>query len=761
MSDFLRSTIVFRELDAAALRELEAVLRVVALRDGDVLVRQGAANRNLYLVTSGCLRVSSRTPDSESRVLFDVQPGETVCEMGLLADDPSSTTVEAAGETSVLALVRDDFDRFCDAHPDVALHLMQSLGRRLQIHQLSLALHLGYSFAILGPELIRDLESELETLMLYGGEALFRQGEPADSLFLIVSGRVRVLRNEQDESRDVAELGPGEIVGEMAMVSGEVRPTTVVAVRDSQVARLTKTGFDRLVMKYPKWGVQLIGRNLARRSNGAHSGRRSGSHSISTVAIVPIHYSTPVGTFCQQLAESLSPFGPTLHLTSARLDQHLGRPGIAQTYERDGRNAHVVGWLAKQESEYRHVLYEADPFLSPWTERCIRQADQIILVGQGTDDPALGEIETQLLDSDNNGYLARQWLILVHDRDEPSGTRRWLDLRKVDRHFHVRLGKKETFDRIARLLTGRAVGLTLGGGFARGLAHVGVFHAFEELGLPIDVIGSASMGAMVGGLWAMGWDRDRMTREVCAACANHFGDWTFPFVALKRGGKFSQKVRNLFGDVQIDDLWVPFFCTSANLNRSELKIHTRGSLAKAVLAATRAPGVFPPVVYDGELHVDGGVINNVPVDLMKDFCNQGLTIGVDVAPPHPLKPVRDYGDGVSGWKTFWKRCVSKERLYTPSIFLVMIRTLEYTGIANLTERIKYADIFMSPEMLKFRRTDFHLAAEIVQAGYDCARENLIRHRDKFPTTGDEVSTEPVLAVLQQEDQFAIEALRHR
>ena len=132
---------------------------------------------------------------------------------------------------------------------------------------------------------------------------------------------------------------------------------------------------------------------------------------------------------------------------------------------------------------------------------------------------------------------------------------------------------------------------------------------------------------------------------------------------------------------------------------------------------------------------------------MKDFCNRGLTIGVDVAPPHSLRPVRDYGDALSGWKTFWKRCVSKERLYTPSILLVMIRTLEYTGIANLTERIKDADIFMSPEMLKFRRTDFHLAPEIVQAGYDCARENLLRHRDKFPVTGDAVSTEPAVAVL--------------
>jgi len=145
------------------------------------------------------------------------------------------------------------------------------------------------------------------------------------------------------------------------------------------------------------------------------------------------------------------------------------------------------------------------------------------------------------------------------------------------------------------------------------------------------------------------------------------------------------------------------------------------------MSTTRAPGLFPPVVYDGELHVDAGVINNVPVDIMKVFSNEGITVGVDVSPPHELHPIHDYGDNVSGWKACWQRLspFAKKNIYTPSILLVMIRTLEYTGVSYKGSRLKYADMYMHPEMLKFKRSDFHRASEILDAGYECARTNLL------------------------------------
>ena len=130
---------------------------------------------------------------------------------------------------------------------------------------------------------------------------------------------------------------------------------------------------------------------------------------------------------------------------------------------------------------------------------------------------------------------------------------------------------------------------------------------------------------------------------------------TIPFLSFKRGGKYSRLVRRFFADTQIEDLWLPYFCVSANLNRAELKIHTTGPLAEAVLASTRAPGIFPPVVMDGELHVDGGLINNVPGGRDEDVLEPGHGDRRRRVAAARAERVDDYGHDVSGWQAIWHR----------------------------------------------------------------------------------------------------------
>lgn len=665
-------------------------------------------------------------------------------EMGILCDDPASATIVANGEVQVGALSRASFAMFSNAHPYAALLVTQAVSRKQTRHRVSVALHTSDLFRTLSAEAISHLEAELEMFSLYGGEVLFRKGDPGDFVGMVISGRLRVYEDGVDgQAGTVLEIGPGELVGEMEVMSGQSRTVTVEAARDTQLAKLTKSAFERFALQYGRAAVEMVSRKISERMTERTSTSARWRRSGGNIAVIPVHPSSPRGEFATSLTAALAGFGQIMHLTSAEVDRHLGQSGIAQTYERAGGNIRVVEWLNKQEFEHSYVVYEADASLSPWTERCIRQADYIIIVGDGAEDPAVGEIESELLNAEAERIRARQWLVLMHRQENPSNTRRWLAERKVERHFHARSGDTAAFARLARVITGRGMGLTLGGGFARGLAHVGVFNAFNDLGIAIDVIGGASMGALVGALWAMGWDKEKIIAETCNACSEIFGDLTFPFIAFKSGRKFSTAVRRLFGDIQIEDLWLPYFCISANLNRSELRVHTQGPLAKAVLAATRAPGVFPPIVYEGELHVDGGVINNVPVDLMKSFSNNGIVVGVDVSPPHELNPISDYGDNVSGWSAFWKRCnpLSKSRVYTPSILLVMIRTLEYTGISHKNLRVKFADLYMYPELLKFKRTDFHLVTKIAQAGYDCAHKNL----SQWLSTPDAISRRPDLA----------------
>jgi predicted acylesterase/phospholipase RssA len=211
-------------------------------------------------------------------------------------------------------------------------------------------------------------------------------------------------------------------------------------------------------------------------------------------------------------------------------------------------------------------------------------------------------------------------------------------------------------------------------------------------------------------------------------------DLTFPFIAFQRGRRWSRVIEDFTGDGRIEDLWHPFFCVSANLNRAQMHVHRRGPLARALLATTRAPGVFPPVVIDGELHVDGGMANNVPVDVMRSFANGGFVMGVDVSPPHELNSVNDYGVDVNGFRALWNKFgpLRKSKAYMPSILLVLMRTIEYSGVAFKHVISRNADIYLSPPLLGFKRTDFHLCSEIAEV----ARQHCIEKTGEWLRTAE-------------------------
>lgn len=403
----------------------------------------------------------------------------------------------------------------------------------------------------------------------------------------------------------------------------------------------------------------------------------------------------------------------------------------------------LIEWLGEQELEHDYVVYQCDEVASPWTRRALRQAEHVLIVGSVPGDPSLGEIEARILSESPAADMRRRTLVLVHeDEREPTGTADWLRLRDVSAHHHVRLDAPADFERLARFLTGRAFGLTLGGGAARGLAHVGVFRALDELGIVVDAIGGASIGSVLAAQWAQGWDYEAMVRETCLAGAVTLKDFTLPSIAFTRGRKFSRMIRNFNGDRQIEDLRVRFFCVSSNLNRAQVKVHREGSLAKAVLASTRTPGVFPPIVYDGDLHVDGGVLNNVPVDVMAEFSNGGHVVGVDVSPPHELSLTSDYGDEFSGWRAFWRR----HRPFTkganiPRLLTILVRSAEFGGIAYKKSKVALADLYLCPSLLRFKRTDFHAAEQIVEIGYQFARPELEKWLERSANEGSRRSGE--------------------
>jgi NTE family protein/lysophospholipid hydrolase len=354
----------------------------------------------------------------------------------------------------------------------------------------------------------------------------------------------------------------------------------------------------------------------------------------------------------------------------------------------------------------------------------------VVVVADATADCEPGEIEVEMLAIERRNR-PRHTLALVYGdgHGTPCQSARWRTGRRMDDYMHVRLDRSDDFDRLARLLTGNAVGLALGGGFARGLAHVGVLRALEELKIPVDLIGGSSIGAIVGAEWALGWSVADIARRTAQGLAASFNDTTLPFLSTKRGGNHSRVIRESFGETRIEDLWLPYFCVSTNLNRSEVKIHSTGPLAEAVTASSRAPGVFPPLVIDGELHVDGGVINNVPVDVMRDLSGVGIVIAVDVSPSKELDEVANYGHEVSGWKAAWSRFKPNRKKHSyrpPSMLFVFRRLIEFSGISYRKKTADRADVCISPDVARFKRDDFTAADDLADVGYRTAHEVLTK-----------------------------------
>jgi NTE family protein/lysophospholipid hydrolase len=720
----IASTDLFRALDAATLEALEVELELVHLPGGEVLLKQGEPAGALYVLTHGRLGVKIRHPDGTEIGVDELDPGVTVGDMELLTGSRCFATVFALEDTELVRLSKAGFSRLSETHPQVVNEFTQTLLPRFQRAQLSGTL--SSLFGQLDAATVHALQSEMEWVHLPAGEILMRQGDPGDAMYIIVQGRVRFLVQSPDGiERSVGEAGAGECVGEFALLTDDTRTATVCAVRDTDVVRLSRPVFDRLVQRYPQM-MREIARIMIRRRQ--RSLRAEESPRATNFAIVPTGPDVPLSKFGRRLAATLGAFGETLHMSAERFDRAYGGT-VSQTSQSHAANLVLTAWLNEREREYRYIVYETDASWSPWTRRCLRQADMILLVGQAGSDPARGEIEVAMQRPAGD---RRTELVLLHPTDAqyPEGTALWLEKRHVRAHHHVRANNDRDMDRLVRRITGRALGLVLSGGGARGFGHVGAIRALEETGLYADIVGGTSMGALVGGLYALGFDYERLfaLAETFSSRKALF-DYTLPLVSIFRTEKVTNLLVQMSKDVQVEDLWLPYYCVSCNVTQGNELVHWEGPLWESIRASLAIPGVFSPVLKSGDLLVDGGTINNFPLDVMRGFCEGGTIIGIDVTRDRSQTEQYDFGPSVSGWQVLWSRINPfAPRIQVPSILNNLARTMDVNSAYRIAATRHLADLIIRLPVESFGTLDFPSYEEIIRIGYEATRTCLEKWR---------------------------------
>ena len=584
---------------------------------------------------------------------------------------------------------------------------------RREFWRAQLAAHLSGLLGAIDGGALAELEAETGWVALRSGELLFRRGDPGDAAYIVLSGRLRAVDDSAGE-RVLNEVGAGETLGEMAVLTAEPRSATVYALRDSLLARLPAAAFQRLVDRHPRLlrrvSALLIERLRRREAQPVRP------HAVArTLTVVPTGASPLVAGFAMRLADALAAHGATLHL-----DARCADPSLSE--------ARLVQWLNEQELAHRFVLYEADPMPGAWFERAVRQADHVLFVADASASPEPGELERSLAERWRGARAPRRSLVLLRAAGSPapSGTAAFLEPREVDCHYHLAADRAGDYARLARCLAGAGIGLVLGGGGARGFAHLGVLLALAEAGVPLDWVGGTSVGAIVAALAAQGLSPG----QAHAQCKAHFSalrDPTLPLVSLIAGRRIRARLEGVFGASAIEDLPLPYLCVSTNLSRAAQTVHERGPLVRAIRASIGLPGILPPVGLGGDLHVDGGLVNNLPIDVMAAKPEIGAVIAVDVSAEVEMRAPQDLGLDLSGWRVLWHRLAGGAGREIPSIMSLLTRSAlaasvywgrerRLTRAASLYLRIPLADL----RLLAFERID-----EIVARGYQAARERVL------------------------------------
>ena len=727
---------------------IDDYVTVSSYEDGDILVEEEMDDHaNLLLILQGAVVLTqASTEDDDQGITSQIEihrayPGGVLGQLQCLTGEPSFFTIKSIDEgqnqaTKVASLDVRFIQRCMNFYPKVALKLA-----RCCVDQLS--------------PYVRSIDFALEWLQLESGRALYKQGQVADSTYVVLSGRLRSVIKKGEKRELVGEYARGDLTGIVETLMKTPRSTTVIAVRDTEVAKIPAGLIDAIKIRYPVVMLRLIkllGQKLQQSWERGSPGTAMGPAGIplsdhhagnvtrmgiaqsnfSTVAILALSSDVPVSAFGFELLHGLTQIDPAIQLTKEYVIEELGENAFDKA-----NDFKLSEWLASHEDKNRIVLYQCDPDLTEWTRLCIRHADVIFILTNPKGNPTLSQFERSLEDLSRR---TRKEMIFLHKEDTkyPKGTANWLrDRGWINNHYHVkcprRMFSKKTkyskimqgpppdvnsdFSRLARVITGQTVGIVLGGGGARGCSHIGIIKAILEAGIPIDAVAGVSIGSFIGGLYS----RERDITEVTVK-AREFSnkisqvwrwvlDLCYPYTSYFTGFNFNLVIESAFGsDSDILDNWLPFFTITTDITDSCQRIHDCGSLWRYVRASMSLAGWLPPLCdpHDSHLLLDGGYSNNLPADIMRQRGAKHI-LAVDVGSEDNTN-FSEYGDTLSGFHILLSKLNPWSRpINVPNQAEVQLR-LAYVSCVDKLEAVKNSGYceYIRPPIEKYGTLQFQV-----------------------------------------------------
>ncbi|UYI27791.1 lysophospholipase Nte1 [Encephalitozoon cuniculi] len=567
-------------------------------------------------------------------------------------------------------------------------------------------------------ESLHIIDESAEWMRLLPGDMIAQKGDASKEIFYIGAGSVKSASGESSS---------GTVIGGKECIFGESWNESSIATRITDVVRIPSLLVDYFLERdksfFKKYTKRLF--ESGNKANG------------KIVSIIPVGQYKDIESFSRKLKSAIG--ASSLLLSRRDVVEILARRAFDTTEE-----VRFMDYLTKMSRRYEIILIYVENEYSRLLRYLLNFSDVLLAVG------------TTFADIPEYNVYCRIEFVKIYEERRASDERsvkkskkinhgpRCLESRKesfgqYDRVHHVLFPSKtmlfcsKDFQRLARSLLGKRIGLVLGGGGARGLAHIGVIQALEEEGIPIDCVGGTSMGAFIGALYAKECNNYYVFKQAKRFSRKMSNIWillldlTYPICSMFSGHAFNRSLHSIFGDGLIQDLWLEYFCITTNIVSYEEEVHRNGMVWRYVRASMGLCGYLPPICDNKKLLVDGGYLNNVPADVMMGMQVEKI-ITVDVGTVLENDHF-DYGDTLSGFTILFNKLFGNKKFVT-------MEEIQYRLAYISTERkMKELEangniIMLRPDLGKYRTMDFKKFDEIVACGYQSTKNAIAKWKQE-------------------------------
>lgn len=556
-------------------------------------------------------------------------------------------------------------------------------------------------------------------------EILFYRGEQSHDAYVVISGKLSASTCDQENPGEIIGfIMPGEIVGEMSLLTETLRSLTITATSETLLLKIAHKDFQIYCQNNPKIAFHLL-RIIVKRTQGVikHIDK---SKRRQFIGLLSANNSVNLNHLLEKLIHHFHSSSKLLILTDEKIQEW-------------GKNLNEKFLWLKQKYEY--IIYpihlENNSFV---IETLNKYAEKILLIANGNQ-PAYVSHHAKSIIKNYKGHSKTELILQYENKTfNPIHTEKWLEQENFFRHHHICIDNASDIQRLGRFITGSAIGLVLGGGGTKGWAHIGALKALTDSKIPIDAICGTSVGSVAGGCYLTTHNFNELTSKYlklqdAALKSLSLRELTLPLVSLFSGKSATLATRKSL-DFKMENLRIPLLCVSCNISQKKEFIHKKGYLGDAIRASASLPGLVPPFVIDNHLHVDGGVVNNLPVDVMSEYLeNSGIIIAVSLTSESEKKSF-SFPPVMSPLNSILVKLGFKKNYEMPSLFHTFIDSLLMGSYTKQIDQMKLADILIQPELSDYNMLNKkNKSVELMNIGYKSAKKSIEEKIDIFKKFG--------------------------